>query len=397
MRYYNGQSAANQPFLKSENIVLILDIYILYKGGEYNMSISLVDVICKNCGCEFKIEKEIYMKRKSNGRKSFIFTCKECKSKIAKINSLKALDKIQSMSSEERMELIKKKSEGLKAYHMNMSDESKNRRSRNLSIGLTRYQKNLSEEQKSQRSKNIRNALANMSNEDKINKANKTSVNMKRYMAELTKEKKEERYSKSSQSHKKYWSSLTPEEIYERMKPLLDAQTDIGPTEYDFHSLLKLNGFIEGINYSRRFDSYPYIHPEYYNHFTDINPITKYQTYPYKNWDFIIYTKEKNILVDIDGSIHDPNKTTGSVINKNGVKFNIYENIKYYEMKRVYQIPNNMDAYAVLAYDDTINDNTPVINIKSNEIILFESFMDIIQWMNLSKKDKRLIINDVLS
>jgi hypothetical protein len=287
----------------------------------------------------------------------------------------------RNKSQEEKELIVQKRKNTIN----NKSEEERIRTRKKISETL----RNKSDEEKEIRSNNIRNALKNMSEEAKKEKANKTSIYMKEYMAAMPYKKKQKRYKKSSISHKKYWDLISPKQRFHRMKPLLEAQNDIGPTEIDFNNYLKNHlGLFEDINYKMGYDTYPYINGEYYNYFTDINPITKEITYPYKKWDFIIYSKnDNNILIDIDGSIHDPNKNNHVVENKKtGVRFVFGDNIKYYESKRIFQIPSNQYAYVILAYDDKLGNNI-VLDIKNNKQISYKTLLEIIQLSQLSKKE----------
>lgn len=53
----------------------------------------------------------------------------------------------------------------------------------------------------------------------------------------------------------------------------------------------------------------------------------------------------------------------------------------------------NKRRYDRMKYDDNLTDNTPVLHINTNETMTFKSFMAILNWLNLSNKNKKEIIN----
>lgn len=70
-----------------------------------------------------------------------------------------------------------------------------------------------------------------------------------------------------------------------------------------------------------------------------------------------------------------------NILNKNNINYQFQ-----------YQT-DDLDAWIIKAYSDKIEDNTPVINIKTNEEIKFKDFINILLFDNLSDNEKKELIN----
>lgn len=115
---------------------------------------------------------------------------------------------------------------------------------------------------------------------------------------------------------------------------------------------------------------------------------SKHDKRTYHIWDFIIYTKERNILIDIDGSIHKLEYGKRVVAD-----IDVAEYINFNDSKRIYQT-DGLDAYIILVYDDEINRNTPVLKLKTGETIEYHQFLNIIQIMDMDIRGLKKLMKD---
>ena len=190
-----------------------------------------------------------------------------------------------------------------------------------------------------------------------------------------------------------YWNSLTGEEKFFKMKKLWDSTIKIGPTEYKFNHDLRLHGLITGSNYQWGYSTFPYIHPEYYDKFGKVNPVTKEENFPYHVWDFIIYSKNgKNILVDIDGSAHSKDSM---LFCRGDNTYTEREKIDYNDSQRPYQIPDNMIAYVIQCHDDKLEDNQIVLDLINDKKIIYKDLINTITFSQYTKKEIKELINDM--
>jgi len=171
-----------------------------------------------------------------------------------------------------------------------------------------------------------------------------------------------------------YWDNITPKELDEWYKKSLDGSIlndsiISGPSEEKFQSDLDSSGkFI--FRYKRQYRN-QIKHPDFNTKFP-INPVTgSKRVSPYHIWDFIIYGNEENILVDIDGKIHNLGSGTVTYCGK-PVEFS--EVVKFNDSKRPYQT-DGMDAYVVNAYNDKIEDDTTVIRVSDKSSLTYKELM----------------------
>lgn len=265
-----------------------------------------------------------------------------------------------------------------------MSPEEQKQRSSSQKL---RWNK-LSNDEKSKVMKNTRKAqkayYADPKTKEKLAKRNKDK------WASLSAIDRKKELARLDEMRKNYWDSLSDVEKYFKMKKLWDSQTNVGPTEYKFDSDLRENGLVKDINYSWGFNTYPYIHPEYYSKFGKINHVTKEENYPYHNWDFIIHSKSgSGILIDIDGSAHSKNSM---LFYRGKNTYTDREKIDYNDSQRPYQIPNNMIAYIVECHSDRIDENTQVLDLKSGKRFSYKELMNIILLSQFTKKELKCLL-----
>jgi len=116
---------------------------------------------------------------------------------------------------------------------------------------------------------------------------------------------------------------------------------------------------------------------------------------PHHAWDFKINLYDRSILVDVDGSIHDSSNSNYEVTYHDGTTFLLSDYIEWKDSQRPYQC-DDYDAYAILAYNNIITPDTPVLDIRTDNLMTFKRFMDLLWLMtfNLTEKERRKLIKN---
>ena len=324
-----------------------------------------VKLICQDCGVEYELSYGRYRRlNKEDGHR-----CKECRY----INNAKsASNKYQSLSPEDKKALNakraqywkdpnnrKKKSEDMSNMISNMSPEEKDK----WISGMKEYNESLPPELQ--------------------------AIHLINYYKNLSQEEKDELNKRRYDPLKKWKEELSESKRYEFMAKQMFGKKENSDkytnTELSFMNILIRNN----LKYEFQYVSNT-IHKDFSKHF-NINPITKCGINPFHIWDFKLNLNNKEVLIDIDGSIHDPNKANNMVTYNNGIQFLLSDYINFNDSQRPYQT-DGLDAYIVKAYNDIIDDDTIVQNVKTNECIKFKDFMNIISFDNLSNIDKKDLI-----
>ena len=185
-----------------------------------------------------------------------------------------------------------------------------------------------------------------------------------------------------------YWDNISEDQLDDWYKNILDGMIASGvikegPTESIFiNDLHRISLGEKKVNYQRQYRSQTKA-PDFEIMFPN-NPITGGKhVNPYHIWDFIIFSDGGNILVDVDGKIHDikPGKAMYG-----DTEVDLSELVKFNDSKRIYQT-DSIDAYIVRAYDNTLNDNTDVLSLKTNTIIKYKDLLNIIYVSQLNKSE----------
>ena len=378
-----------------------------------------VKLICENCGNEYEITYGRYRRIKNASYKKL---CKKCFPKLwyvnmseeSKIKHNQGISNAWKNKSEEDKESIKQKhrdawnnktkeekikhslisSENLKKYWSELSEEEKERRRIESSIILQEYRETMTDIERININKKISNSSksywGNITNEELNYHKNNTSKYMLEWWRNASKEQLEERSLKLSIKALEWWKNLTPDKYQEwnkkRMeglnKYLSNLENYPTKTEKEFMNLLHMNSisyewhWYTTIKYSDFDKLFPY-------NLISKNPYVS----PYHEWDFKLNFINKSILVDIDGSIHDSNKTNYNITCWNGTKVKLSEYIKFNDSKRPYQT-DGLESYVVQCYNDTIDYNSNVLDIKTNNIISMKQFILIVNELNILSKNK---------
>lgn len=302
--------------------------------------------------------------------------------KISKANK----EYFNNLSEEERI----KRNEKFKLAQNNVSDEEKERRVLRGKEFYKRYYGNISDEEYQAIQNKKRETWANKSEENMQEYRNKISEISKNSWANQTEERKQEIGEKRSIGVKRSWDQRTIEEFEEWAKNVSNGilkgnGRPVQEIENDFMGLLNSNNIKYEFQYMSKikYDKFDKIFPS--------NPVTggKFVS-PYHVWDFIIHLRDKSILVDIDGSIHDPRQTDYEV-SWNGATFKLSDYIAFNDSQRILQ-NDGLDVYIIRCFDDKITDESLVINLKTNTGIKFKDFLNTLILDSLPENDVKDLI-----
>lgn len=148
---------------------------------------------------------------------------------------------------------------------------------------------------------------------------------------------------------------------------------------YDYSNLVELTIAGKLINLFSLYNiKYEYI---YHNNRNDDKFKTLFPNNPYKDctitdkhvWSFKIFLKDREILLDIDGPIHEklPNEIIIDGFDKSGC-------IQFIDNRRLYQT-DGLDAYVLKSDNLNIYDkNVKIHKLNSNNILTFSDFMEVL-------------------
>lgn len=294
----------------------------------------------------------------------------------------------EDKSEYDRKKFIDKLSSNYIKWWNNLSEDEKQK----FADDKKQWWENLPEEEKCKRSNRMAAYWANLSGDEKTNKLDFVR-NLHNNLSDEAKEIKRKRISDKVQ---KYWDNITPEQFQEwKYKRAIGyneylSNLDIEPNknELEFMNKLKLH------NIEHQYQWYnTTMHPDFNNLFP-YNLVTNSTLInPYHSWDFIIHRGDTDILVDIDGGIHDPSKIDYEVTDCNNKKFKLIDLIQFNDSQRPYQT-DNLPAYIVQCYDDNITDDTKVLSLHRNEVINVKQLLALLTPLP-SKKELKEYIKDL--
>lgn len=330
-------------------------------------------IICKDCGCEFLMTYGRIRRLPSD----YHYRCPKC----TNIRRSKLYD---NLTEEERQRINKLKSEGAKRQWQNLSLDEYLRKcesSRARWIGKTK-------EEKAEMMKKTREA-SNKYNRLPETRAKLSQRNKDKWNS-MSNEERALEIIRLNKIRDDNWKSMTDEEKFKKMLKMWKANvTTIGPTEFIFNNFLKSLGIVNGIDYMWSYNTYPYINSEYFNIFGKINPITGEENIPYHSWDFILFPSDKNpILIDIDGSAHNPSSMLFKRGNNN---YTEREKIDYNDSQRLYQIPDGFIALIIQCYEDVLHKLTPVTVINNKNKFRYQDLQTYIKYVH--KKGRQNLID----
>jgi len=288
----------------------------------------------------------------------------------------------KNKSDDEKIKQISELLKNRDNYYANRNEEEINRISKLLSSIKKEYYEQLSKEERLLQIKPLIDYIKNETIDQKDDRLKKSGIKQKIIWDNKTDEKREYDIARLHDGRDNYYKNETYEIFVEkvlrnairyniagenRTKYIITYHIDEMRynTEREFLRLLVNNN----IDFIFQFYS-TIIHPKFHELFPN-NPITgaNYVS-PFHRWDFMIKTKQTNIFIDIDGSIH--NLKYNSPISK-GRKFD--------DSQRLYQT-DELPAYIVKCYNDRLNLDNIVINLYSNEELTVNDLFYIINDYN---------------
>lgn len=389
---------------------------------------SKVIVTCADCKKPMEVTYSTFIRKKDN-----VWRCKKClaiiaksvynnltseeKARRAKISSEKMKNYWKTVDQNQKKTRLDSLNKGYQAYDKTLSSLDKEKKSNQQSIfmkgywnnldserkdeilkpmidGFQQWYQNLSDEEKKDHHKYIQDGNKkwwdSISEEDRNRLSEIRSTSSKEYWDNITNEQRIQIGKRQSSQIKEYWNHMTPEQYlewdYKRAagfnQYLDDLDDTLNKNETSLMNYLKFGGIMYESHWYNKNK-----HPDFDKLFP-INPVTESRfVSPYHQWDFMVFTKDCSVLIDIDGSIHNNEKITHKITYFNGKKIQLSDIISFNDSQRLYKT-DGLNAYVVLCYDDNLNDNTAVVNINTNETMNLISLISILIWMNLSEKEK---------
>jgi ribosomal protein L21E len=308
----------------------------------------------------------------------------------------------RSKSSEELQEYAEMCRARTTEMWSNMSQEDRSKMYQLMKDAQRKYLDSLSDEEllslKDKMSKRTKLYWESMNKEDRDLLIQRMSEGHKNQWAKLTMEERANISRKISEAQRKHWNNMTPEEFQRWNKSRAIAYNNyinsigILPNKNEM-DLIK---HLDGLNYHYQYHS-TIKHKDFDTLFPS-NPITGSNLVsPYHSWDFMILCKIGDILIDIDGSIHN-NESYERIHPLTGVKYNILEYQKFNDSQRPYQT-DGLDAYVIQCYDNDLNDNTPVISLSDNTSMDFKKFKEVLSEIliinDMSNEELHELFNDI--
>jgi hypothetical protein len=307
-----------------------------------------------------------------------------------------------SLSLEDKKRISEEKRLFMKTYWNEISPDRKIEIIQKMHEGSIYWYNNLSEEEKKIHHLHIQNGNQKWWNEISDDERKKfselRSIASKEYWSHINQDDRKIISERQSKQIKAFWDNLSPEEYRE-----WDIKRAAGFNKYlsDLDMIpnkneLELSNIFNDYHLKYQWHYYNILEDKRFKDKFPANPITgsKFVS-PYHQWDFIIFGKLEDILVDIDGSIHDSNKINHEVT-YDGKKIDLSELISFNDSQRQYQT-DGLDAYVIQCYDDKLNDETPVLSLSSNGIISFKElksiFIQISIIDHMTDKEVRDILN----
>ena len=374
---------------------------------------KLVYLKCDGCNADISIKYGTYRRTKNNPH-----YCRKCR-------GINEHNRIESLPINEKKAYKSRKNKAIAKGWSNQSDEMKKH------VSDMRKEESARPERKALKKKLAQERWDNKSEEEKINHMQKMHKgrddyygdpeNMKihsdrgrdnwykqsieeqnrilnaleigriNYLAFIPIDIRESKRKNMSVRSTSFWKNLSFEEKIIQVRKAQEGKVKsknikFTNTEKEFINILNLNN----IEYEYQFLTDD-IHPEFFNLFPN-NPVNGDSfVSPFHAWDFRLNLKQKQILIDIDGSIHDPFKTNYIISDNDNSRYNLKEFNHFYDTKRIYQT-DNLEAYVIKAYDDKLGDNIKVMNVQYRVEMTFKDFILYLNGLNMNDKDIKEMI-----
>jgi len=370
-----------------------------------------IKVKCVDCGTEFDVTYGWFKRVSSNHE----WRCKVCrieyskswfdrkspeeKAKVSENMSKSAKNRWDNMTPEEYDHLCKSLSEGDRNYWDNLDNKSYKKRcqaSQDSWDNRTKEQRKLHSENTS-KGQSLNWKRLKEENPEKYKERCKQLKFIAQYQWDtMTVDNFRKRQLTMSETAQNFWDNMTPEKYAEWDKSRADGFNEylnnlkFNPNKNELKVINYLNLYNIKWNYQYFNDT---IHSDFHNLFP-VNPVfNTTHINPFHLWDFKLdFKNNKSILVDVDGSIHDPDKTNYEVTYYTGEKFILSDYIQFNDSQRLYQ-RDDMDAYIIKSYNDNVTLDSIVVNLVTNESMSLKVFLDMLSAFNLSDDELSNIIN----
>ena len=386
---------------------------------------NIITLKCDWCNKEYQITRKSYKQRQRRNNPNLCFDCMK-KYAVKNSNETKA-----NMSPERKSLYSQRLSEANKEYWDKMDLLEKEMRFDQLRQQSLEIAKNLTPEQVQSRINKAMETKSKFSEEKKKEISKKISKGLKEHWNSLSPEAREifcnlmkeviTNLPEESKQHTldgwlNWYNSLSEKERQTRIDNLLKSRDcyymkisyeerveneqkqcilknneskeytnyiiknklqNLEGTEGEFMKLLYENN-IEFVSQFYNLIPNPRFHELFpYNIITGSNYVS-----PFHRWDFLIHTKQKDLLVDIDGSIHDESQTDYYIALRSGGKILMNTVKSFYDSQRKYQTDNS-PAYVIQCYNDELSMNSQVINIyDENDVISLHKFIELFKEYN---------------
>lgn len=299
-----------------------------------NKNPTHISVKCCMCNNDFT---KTYIAYCRNLKFGINHVCKEC---LPEYISNRRLYEWNNMSEEDKFYVVKRLHDGNDIYWSSLTEEDR------LAISKLR-------------SKISKNRIQNMS----IDEYTEMMYNI-------------------NEGHKRWRDSMSPDEFIawnkKRIESVKHNIKHLNKTEskvlYDMNIVKSSNTTITPRWYNKT------VHDEFKYRFPYNPHLKTYNIIPFHEWDFMVRFKNNNVLIDVDGSIHNPL----NAIMIHSIDVSSY--IQFNDSKRPYQT-DGLDWYVIQCYDDKLSGDTKVFVGKTNEMITYKDLLNILGGETIDSQD----------
>lgn len=349
-----------------------------------------VTLSCEDCGTPFQIQRSWFNANKEN----HIWRCKKCRIEYHK-------RWYKNMSPEERLAVSKRMSDSAKSRWSTMSNDQYTDLCARMSIGSIAYWNDISDADYAKRCQIAKHMWDTMSEDSRLNHRMGISKSQKNRWSTMSSDDYSHMCHVLSKVAKSYWDNISDDELQKRRLDMSIRSKEYWDTmdeaEFERWKYNQSHGFADYLNtlglYPNRNEqsfikllndagikewTYQHINNTIDPEFSVKYPFNCFmntpRVNPYHRWDFSIKIPNWNILIDVDGSIHDPDKTNYMVTYENGSKFKLYEYIQFKDSQRIYQRDGN-PAFIIECHDDQLTDECRVISVVNGSVDTLRRFL----------------------
>ena len=373
-----------------------------------------INVKCSVCGATVPVKWDTYRMKDP----SIPWRCRACNDKYRN-------DLYEAKPEEEKKAFVASQANRSRAYWANLSDEEREKDSlrrkklweeRKLSgeaqrildamhAGHDRWYESLSPEERYQRWCFMDSGRdvwwSGLTPEQKAEHMKHPHEGFRIWFQSLSEEAKRDFMGPLWEGNRKFWGNMTKadyqawriafnkgyQEYIRRVDPK-GRNVEPNKNEVEFMDRMKM----ANIEFIFQYPSVQ-VHPDFNKLFPN-NPVTGADLVdPTHMWDFLLQTRDGDVLVDVDGSMHF--KDTYSKIHPYTQKeYRELDYKQFNDSQRPYQT-DGLPAYAVLCYDDRLTDQTAVVNITTGEKQTFYQWLSCMQFRNLTDAEKKAAVHSL--